>query len=147
MDKAVRKRIDVIMQRIKEMDALYHAAAIKSNISDGEVDIWSALLTTTKEYSQQDLCAMLSLPKQTINSLISGMVKKGYVMLEHIPGTRNRKVIRLTEEGRTYGEENVKWIFEAEKRAMENTDPEEVQVCISMLEKYIQRLREEINKQ
>ena len=147
MDNTIRERIDVINQRIKEMDALYHTAAIRSNISDGEVNIWSALLTTTEEYSQQDLCEMLSLPKQTINSLIAGMVKKGYVVLEHIPGTRNRKVIHLTAEGRAYGEENVKWIFEAEKRAMENTDPEEVQACISMLEKYIQRLREEIDKQ
>ena len=38
------------------------------------------------------------------------------------------------------------WIFRAEQKAMEDTDPEEVKVCISMLEKYISSFREEINK-
>lgn len=146
MDNIIRERIDVINQKIKEMNALYHTAAVRSNIPDGEVNIWSALLNTEEEYSQQDLCEMLSLPKQTVNSLISGMVKKGYVTLEHIPGTRNRKVICLSDAGRAYGEEYVKWIFDAEARAMEHTDPKEVETCISMLEKYIQRFRQEIEK-
>ena len=35
---------------------------------------------------------------------------------------------------------------QAEQKAMEDTDPEEVKVCISMLEKYISSFREEINK-
>lgn len=146
MDRKTREQIDVINQRIKELNSLYHMAAVKSKISDGEVDIWSALLTTTEEYSQQDLCEILSLPKQTVNSLIAGMVKKGFVVLEHIPGTRNRKVIRLTEEGRSYGIEKVQWIFDAEQRAMEDTDAAEVQAYVSMLEKYIKKLRKEIEE-
>ncbi len=146
MDNSTKNKIDIINQRIKEMNALYHMAAMKSNISDGEVSIWSTILNTNEEYSQQDLCEILSLPKQTVNSLISGMVKKGFVYLEHVPGTRNRKVIRLTEEGKQYGSEKVNWIFEAEQRAMEDTDPEAVQAYAKMLEKYIQRFREEIEK-
>ncbi len=146
MDNSTKNKIDIINQRIKEMNALYHLAAMKSNISDGEVSIWSTILNTNEEYSQQDLCEILSLPKQTVNSLISGMVKKGFVYLEHVPGTRNRKVIRLTEEGKQYGSEKVNWIFEAEQRAMEDTDPEAVQAYAKMLEKYIQRFREEIEK-
>lgn len=146
MDNSTKNKIDIINQRIKEMNALYHLAAMKSNISNGEVSIWSTILNTNEEYSQQDLCEILSLPKQTVNSLISGMVKKGFVYLEHVPGTRNRKVIRLTEEGKQYGSEKVNWIFEAEQRAMEDTDPEAVQAYAKMLEKYIQRFREEIEK-
>jgi len=38
------------------------------------------------------------------------------------------------------------WIFEAEQKAMEETDPAEVQACISMLEKYIQNLRKEFTE-
>jgi len=145
MDKSIRDNIDVINQRIKELRSLYHVAANKADISDGEVDIWSVLLTSEEEYSQQDLCELLSLPKQTVNSLVAGMVKKGFVFLEHLPGSRNRKVICLSKEGRFYGEEKVKWIFDAEQKAMEDTDHREVQVCISMLEKYIQRFRKEID--
>ena len=144
MDKKVREQIDLIKQKIKELNALYRVAARKSNISDGEIDIWSALLNSDEEYSQQDLTEMLSLPKQTINSLITRMIRKEFVVLEHVPGTRNRKVIRLTETGRYFGEQRVKWIFEAEQRAMEDTDYAEVIAYASMLEKYIIRLRKEI---
>lgn len=73
------------------------------------------------------------------------MVKKGFVLLEHVPGTRNRKVIRLSEEGIAYGKSRVMWIFEAEQRAMEETEPQDVQACISMLEKYIANLKREFS--
>ncbi len=146
MDRRTREQIDIINQRIKELNSLYHMAASKAKVSDGEVDIWSCLLNGKEEYSQQDLCETLSLPKQTVNSLISGMVKKGFVTLEHIPGTRNRKVICLTEAGRIYGEEHVRWIFDAEQKAMEDTDAEEVKAYVSMLEKYIKKLRKEIEE-
>ena len=140
MDGQVKRQIDVINQLIKELN---HIAAVKSGVSDGEICVWSMLLTTDKEYSQQDLCELLFLPKQTINSIISGLIKKGYVFLEHVPGTRNRKVIRLSDEGRNYGEKNIMWIFEAEQHAMEDADPREVCTLISMLEKYINKLKSE----
>ncbi len=143
MDGQVKRQIDVINQLIKELNSLYHIAAVKSGVSDGEICVWSMLLTTDKEYSQQDLCELLFLPKQTINSIISGLIKKGYVFLEHVPGTRNRKVIRLSDEGRNYGEKNIMWIFEAEQHAMEDADPREVCTLISMLEKYINKLKSE----
>lgn len=146
MNDSVREKVDVINLKIKELNAIYHIAANKAQIADGEVCIWSTLLTSGEEYSQQDLCELLSLPKQTVNSLVSGLIKKGFVFLEHAPGTRNRKVIRLTEEGINYGKERVKWIFDAEQRAMEETDPAEVQACISMLEKYIVQFKKEIDQ-
>lgn len=146
MDGQVKRQIDVINQLIKELNSLYHIAAVKSGVSDGEICVWSMLLTTDKEYSQQDLCELLFLPKQTINSIISGLIKKGYVFLEHVPGTRNRKVIRLSDEGRNYGEKNIMWIFKAEQHAIEDADPREVCTLISMLEKYINKLKREFTE-
>lgn len=145
MDKKTRDQIDLINQKTKELNALYRLAAYKSNISDGEVNIWSVLLNCDEEYSQQDLAELLSLPKQTVNSLVTRMIQKEFVVLEHDPGTRNRKVIRLTDAGRHFGEQHVKWIFDAEQKAMEDTDSEEVMAYISMLEKYISRFRKEID--
>ena len=146
MDKTIKEQIDTINQRIKELNSLYHIAAGKSGISDGEVSIWSTLLCSEEEYSQQDLSDLLYLPKQTVNSIISNLVKKGFVSLEHDPGTRNRKVVRLTKEGRDYGEDNVMWIFRAEEKALEQTDSEQVKVCIEMIEKYISNLKKEIDE-
>jgi len=146
MDDRIKNQIDTINQKIKELNSLYHLAAMKSDIPDGEIAIWSALLCSEEEYSQQDLSDLLFLSKQTVNSIISNLVKKGFVILEHVAGTRNRKVVRLTEEGMAYGQSRVMWIFQAEQRAMEETDVQEVQACISMLEKYIFRLKKEIDE-
>ena len=146
MDEPVKRQIDVINQHIKELNSLYHAAAVRSGSSDGEICVWSMLLTTEKEYSQQDLCELLFLPKQTINSIVSGLIKKGYIFLEHVPGTKNRKVIRLSDEGRNYGEKNIMWILEAEHHAMEEADPHEISTLISMLEKYIDKLKKEFTE-
>lgn len=146
MDDQIKRQIDVINQHIKELNFLYHTAAVRSGVSDGEICVWSMLLTTDKEYSQQDLCELLFLPKQTINSIISGLIKKGYIFLEHVPGTRNRKVIRLSDEGRNYGKKNIMWIFEAEQHALKDTDPHEISTLTSMLEKYIKKLKKEFNE-
>ena len=104
------------------------------------------MLNAEEEFSQQDLCDLLYLPKQTVNSLISNFIKKGYVNLEHVTGTRNRKMIRLTEEGYLYGKSRVMWIFEAEQKAMEGASLQEMQVCISMLERYILYLKREFTE-
>lgn len=144
MNDQVKRQIDAINQHIKELNSLYHTAAVRSGISDGEICVWSMLLTTDSEYSQQDLCELLFLPKQTINSIISGLIKKGYIFLEHVPGTRNRKVIRLSDEGRNYGKKTIMWIFEAEQHAMADTDSHEISALTSMLEKYINNLKREL---
>lgn len=146
MDKSIKDQIDTINQRLKELNSLYHIAAMKSDITDGEISIWSALLESDGVYSQQDISDLLFLPKQTVNSIISNLVKKGFVYLEHVSGTRNRKVICLTEAGRDYGESKVRWIFKAEERALEQTDPEQVQACIEMIEKYISHLKIEFGE-
>lgn len=145
MDKNTKKQIDIINQRIKELNSVYHVAALQSGISDGELSIWSVMLNSDEQYSQQDLCELLSLSKQTVNSIVSNLIKKGFVILEHVPGTRNRKVICLTKEGGIYGRDKVMWIFEAEQKALEQTDPEQVKVCIEMMEKYIRLLKNELN--
>ena len=146
MNQDTQRGIDAITQRIKEINSLYHTAAIKSGIPDGEVAIWSLLLGSEREYSQQDLSDILFLSKQTVNTIISKLVRKGFVVLEHCPGSRNRKVVRLTAAGSAFGLEHVMWIFAAEQRAMEDADLQELQVYLSMLDKFILKFRKEITE-
>ena len=125
-----------------------HAAVFNKNsgvyklLVSGTERIYPVSYTHLDVYKRQ----MLFLPKQTVNSIISNLTKQGFVFLEHVPGTRNRKVVRLTKEGQEYGQSRVMWIFRAEETAMEETDAQEVQAYISMLEKYISRLKDEIDK-
>ena len=146
MNQDTQIGIDAITQRIKEINSLYHTAAIKSGIPDGEVAIWSLLLGSEQEYSQQDLSETLFLSKQTVNSIISKLIRKGFVTLKHCPGSRNRKVVRLTDAGFVFGLDHVMWIFAAEQRAMESVDLQELQASLSMLDKFILKFRKEITE-
>lgn len=146
MTNELRKQIETIIIKLKELDAVYHAAALKSGVSYGEFCVWSVLIDTEQEYSQQELADFLSFPIQTINSIIMNLKKRELIYLEHVPGSRNKKVICLTEKGAEYGKEKVLWVLKAEQKAMEETDAEEVKACISMLGKYILSLRKQLDE-
>lgn len=146
MQKETKQQIETLMIKFKELDSVYHAAALKSGIPYGEFCVWSELIGTDQEYSQQELAERLSFPIQTINSIITNLKKRELVYLEHVPGTRNKKVIRLTQSGEKFGKSKVLWVIKAEQKAMEETDAEEVKACISMLKKYILSLRKEFDK-
>lgn len=145
MEKEVKTQLEILNQQIKELTAVYHQAAAGFGISDGEFWVWYALLVLDGEYSQQDICEMWSLPKQTVNSVVANMNKKGFVFLQAIPGTRNRKLIRLSDAGRDYGKRIVAHIYEAEQRTVSQLSEQERQSCIALLGKYITLLKGEIN--
>lgn len=147
MNEQIKKQQGILNQQEKELTAIYHSAAIKYGISDSELWVWYALLVWGGEYSQQDICDIWSLPKQTVNSVITNLTKKGYVFLEPVPGTRNRKIIRLTEAGKAFGENSVLHIYEAETRAIGKMPEQELKTFIALMGKYITLLREEINKE
>lgn len=86
-----------------------------------------------------------SLPKQTVNSVVMNMVKKDFLKLEVVPGTRNRKLLRLTDKGKRHAETVVRPISEAEYRTIARLSEQERQICISILGKYINCLREELH--
>lgn len=144
MEQELKKTFEVINQQIKELTAIYHQAVSRYGISDNEFWVWYALLAMDGEQSQQSICEMWSLPKQTVNSVVSVMMKNGHIYLETIPGTRNKKVIRLTEAGRKYGEAAVMCIHGAEQRAVEKLSLQERQFCTVLLAKYITFMREEL---
>ena len=144
MNKQVKEQLEVIDQHIKDLVGIYRNAVARSGISENEFWIWYSLIIMGGDYSQQDISGMWSLSKQTVNTIISNMVKKEQIILEVIPGTRNRKAIRLTESGKKYGESIVLPIASAEQRALEKLPLKERVDCINALNKYISFLKEEI---
>ena len=90
-------KFGLIMRKMREIDAIYRGAAARANIPEGELAIWLVLLHLEKECSQQDICDFFSLPRQTVNSLIANLRKKGYVCLNpldsrRLPGFSRRSI-------------------------------------------------------
>lgn len=129
--------IDQFHTQIKEYLNTYQNAIGQNSISINEFFVWSSLTEQDSEYTQQDLCTIWSLPKQTVNSIVTQMILKKYARLEHVPGQRKRKIIRLTEEGKKRGRSIVDPISKAEQRAFEKMTPEQFKAMIQMFEQYI----------
>lgn len=146
MTESLKKQIEAMNQQTKELAALYRNAAGRSGVSDNEFWVWYALLVLGGEYSQQDICGLWSLPKQTVNSVINGLAKRGLVSLEAVPGTRNRKLICPTEAGRQYGEALVMEVYSAELRALTRMTEADRETYLRLMDRYIQSLKEELDK-
>ncbi len=144
MGDDTKGQLETINQQIKEMVGVYRGVVGRSGISENEFWIWYALIIMEGDYSQQDICSSWSLSKQTVNTIVTHMVRKGLAYLEVVPGTRNRKIIRLTEDGRAYGEDLVREVFEAEGRAFQRLSEAERIACTAALGRYIDLLKEEI---
>lgn len=145
MSEPIQSQFETINQQIKELAAIYHDAANQAKISDNELWVWYALLAIENEYTQQDISDLWSIPKQTVNSIISNLLKKGLVSLTVIPNTKNRKVIHLTESGKIYGQAIIAPIYQAEQQAFEKMSEDERFMCIALLKKYISYLKSSIN--
>jgi DNA-binding MarR family transcriptional regulator len=145
MNSNVKEPLELVMQQLKELSSIYLGAAGQIGISKNEFWIWYTLVLTDGEYSQRDIWLAWSMSKQTVNTIVNHMVQKGYAVLEVVPGTRNRKIIRLTEAGKQYGESIVIPVCSAQQRALDRLTPEEFLAATAAIRKFIATLKEEIN--
>lgn len=114
------------------------------HISDSSLGVLYTLLDAEAPCSQYDLCSEWSIPKQTINTAVAALQKKGVAFLSPIPGTRNKKNIAFTEFGRDFAEKTVGILRMAELDALAELSPEERELYIRLNEKYNCRLIEKL---
>lgn len=145
METSYKAHIEQINKQIKELVSVYREAVKGMDISESEFWVWYTLVSMEGDFTQQDICALWSLPKQTVNTAIAHMRLRRYAVLEAVPRTRNRKIIRLTADGRKYGERLVEPISRAEQRAFARVKPEELQLVNDAFGKYINIIREEMH--
>ena len=91
--------------------SLYRGVSTSCGLSDCQFWALYYLISTEDPITQQDLVNLMLFPKQTINSAVAGLVQNGYVILEMIPGTRNRKKLILTHKGRELAGKTVFAVF------------------------------------
>lgn len=123
---------------------LFLKVAFSIGISDSSLGVLYTLLDAEAPCSQYDLCSEWSIPKQTINTAVAALQKKGMVFLSPIPGTRNKKNIAFTEFGRDFAEKTVGILRMAELDALAELSPEERELYIRLNEKYNCRLIEKL---
>lgn len=130
----------------KQFDALYRNAGALFGLPDCAMWVLYYLSSSDQELSQQDLIEKMMFPKQTINSAVAGLSKKGLVKLTMISGSRNRKKITLTEAGKVLTENTVDRMFQAECRAVEQMGTERMTTYMELYRDFFTCLQQEFQK-
>ncbi|SEH71534.1 DNA-binding transcriptional regulator, MarR family [Ruminococcus flavefaciens] len=129
----------------KKYDSLYRGAAAAFGLSDCSMWVLYYLQSAEEPLSQQDLIELMLFPKQTINSAVAGLAKNGYVTLEMIPNTKNRKRILLTDEGRAFAERTVLRMIHAEERAV--SEMSDIKRFVTLYEEFFKHLHNEFERE
>ncbi|MCM1061749.1 MAG: MarR family transcriptional regulator [Eubacterium sp.] len=139
----VKKQMIEINQLCNESDEIYHSIARSYGLTDSIYWILYILYNYDEPVTQVDLCNNWSYSKQTVNTSISAMIKKAWITLETIPGTRNKKRIALTESGKRFCEKVIGETQEIELTAFSGISEENRELFISVFRTLNQLMRKE----
>lgn len=143
---SLKEEQEALHQQLKEKDSLYHDAAVAFGLSDTAFLILYVLTVSERDYTQFDMANEWSLPAQTVNTAVKGLIKQGYVTLETIPKTRNRKRISLTKGAKSLTENSLIPLYEAEQKALLRLTAAERKTYLELGQKYLSFFREETEK-
>lgn len=124
---------------------IYEQFASHQGLSANSLAILRSLVNNPDSCTQTTIYEENSLPKQTVNSIIKDLVKKGW--LELIPQTtdRRKKYLKLTEQGVEDILPVVTKVMAANRVAFEKISLEDQQVIVNNFALFNQALREELD--
>lgn len=131
----------------KQYAALYRAVGGQFGLPDCTMWALYYLVSSDEPLTQLDLIEKMMFPKQTINSAVMNLVKSGYVELQIVPGTRNRKMILLTDAGRKLAQDTVKRMYTAELRAVETMGEQNMERFSKLYSAFFSTLQNEFAKE
>ena len=141
MSKHLSKKMLELNEIMKETDDLYRNLAKKFKMSDCMIWILYILREDDRSVTQSDICNMMCIPKQTVNSSLKKMEAEGYIELLNINDKRSKQVC-LTEKGVDLANNNVDIIISKENNALSKMDKEEQALFINLFKKYKDLLKE-----
>ncbi len=147
MNPRASQYLDQMAANDRKFGALYRDVAKEFGFS--ECAMWALYYIHLSEdpVSQQDLVELMSVPKQTMNSAVSGLTSKGLVELEPLSGTRNRKRLRLTEAGVELANQTVARLRAAEERAVQVLGDEKAQLYVELHDEFLAALSGELARE
>ncbi len=127
----------------QSLSMIYEDYARKAGISYNALYILNAI-QQTENCTQKQICEKTLLPKQTVNNVVTGFFKNGYIELRELPENRRVKTIHLTEEGRQYADTLIPHIHRADRLAMEALTEEQQDTLLSLIHLYAAAFRKEM---
>lgn len=120
--------------------------ARRKGVSSSTIDVLAILQTIPEHCTQRFLVAHTLLPKQTINAVITSLLKQGYVDLTQSQSDRRVKEIRLTEAGRHYASEMIDPLFASDYQTMSEMPEDERTLMLKSLAAYTQAFADRVDQ-
>ena len=132
------------LQLNNSMDQLYHQIAVELGLPDSVLSLLYTLWEEGDGLTPSLLYNEWTLTKQTGHSGLMWLKSRGFVRL--IPGREDRrsKTVSLTDRGREYARQVIVPLIQAEERAFQTLAPREQTALISLTEKTLCKLKEEM---
>jgi DNA-binding MarR family transcriptional regulator len=130
----------------RDTEEIYHGAVRRFGLSYCAFWILYLLRETDHRYTQSEICQILQLPRQTVNSALKTMLTDGLIVLEQTRENRKNKLLRLTPKGLQVAAETVDRVIAAELDAMDQFSPEELEQFLHLGKQYAKHLREQFQR-
>lgn len=142
MTKEDRKNAYLYCKYRDEQYALYHAYAKRHGMQMNTLLVVNALYYAKDGLTQKEICDKTSQLKQTVNLIVTALLKEGHITLREKPENRREKIVALTEAGRAYYEKPITHITWAEDTAMSRFSPEEQKLLVDLSRTFTKNLAE-----
>ncbi len=93
------------------------------------------------DFTQKTICLQAFLPKQTVNSIITGFLKQGLLELREIASDRRNKTIHFTASGQQYAEEVLLKLKSAERGALTGLDAQQREALVGNTKQFKDNFR------
>ena len=133
-----------IDQLYRETDRLYYTIARGCGISECAYWVMYAIEEAGGSSTMREVGERWAYSKQTVNSAVKTLEKKGLVELAFVEGSRKAKRLLFTEAGRELARRSIVPAMAAERRAFASLDAAERAELLRLIEKYTRAIDAEI---
>ena len=144
MEPSTVYALTVFNQAHKKMNLLYHNYAKAAGMSDTAFWLLYSLYEHGGPCTQRELCAFWFYAPQTINTALKSLEEKGLIFLAFVPGSKKNKQILFTQAGKEWIQKKVVPLVHSEERSFERLDKDEQEKLLSITQKHITLLEEEM---
>lgn len=102
-------------EAVYQIDGAYAVFSKGAKIKPNMLWLLSAL-NDGQSHTQSQICWNWSFPRTTVNTLVKELEKSGHVALHPVPGARRELYVELTPAGKTYADQILQPVYEAEER-------------------------------
>lgn len=137
------KSIKAITSAVDRTDYLYEKWAKKLGVNN-YVSRIMYMLYLSEVNRQKEMVENYGMQKQTVNTVITELQKKGYIILIPDENDKRSKIIKLTQEGINYANKIVTPLLDCEIRVLKKMGTQRVEMLIDTMNQYADLLETEM---